>query len=162
MSLREFLSARFGESIALTVAPDAFTFEGLGSRARIPTQIQLSDAEPGRIAAIGEDIPDPAHGRVISLFEGPRATEHGWAHEPYCILFCRYYLSLFNDGLRYLLKPLGVGPRVDVFGSSSLRWILAGQETVILDRILRAAGAGTVKFLQADRPSEVTGDSPAA
>jgi hypothetical protein len=161
MSLREFLSARFGEAITLTVAPDAFIFEGLGSRARIPTQIQMSDAEPGKIAAIGEDIPDPAQGPIISLFDGPRATESGWAHESYCILFCRYYLSLFNDGIRYFLKPL-VSPRVDVFGSSSLRWILAGHETVILDRVLREAGAGTVRFLHGDRPSEIAGDSPAA
>jgi hypothetical protein len=31
----------------------------------------------------------------------------GWHNEPYCVLFCRYHLMLFNDGFRYLLKAIG-------------------------------------------------------
>ena len=163
MDLREVLSGRFGEHITLTVAPEAFTFEGSGIAMRVPTVIQMSERE-GKPVAIGDSVPDPVvPGPVISLFDGPRTTpEWGWPNERYCVLFCRYHLMLLNDGFRYLLKPLGVRPQIDVLGASSLRRVLGGQERVVLDRVLRAAGAGAVRFLETRRQPNAPTSSPAA
>jgi hypothetical protein len=143
MGLRDLLSTWLGEHITVTVAPEAFTFAARDESFREATVLRVSD---GKLAALGSEVHLPnAMGRLVSLFDGERPTEAAWANEPYFVLYCRYYLALMNE--RFLWSLLGVGPQVDVVGAERLRHFFRGQETAVLDRLLRRAGAGTVRFL---------------
>ena len=159
MSLNELLSRRFGDHITITVSPAVFTFATFFHTVREPPLLRVSG---GRLTAVGAAVHDPAAtGTLVSIFEDPPPSAWSLEHEDFCVMFCRYHLQLLETrgGFWHLI---GVRPCIDVLGAASLRSFFRGREIRILDRVLRQAGAGAIRFVDEDEASPVSTTAPAA
>jgi hypothetical protein len=80
------------------------------------------------------------------LFDTPPRTNGIWPEEGFLVKYCQYHLALVgsDSALHFFLD---IGPVVTVREAATLRSFFRGQETELLDRVLRAAGASHVEFL---------------
>jgi hypothetical protein len=149
LKLPAFLARRLGAHITITVGLDSFRFEGPGLRARngyqAATALRIGDDLT--LAAIGDEALAPdASGLLVRPFEMPPRRGDPWLGQEFLVQYCRYYLRLTAaDSTRHGI--LNIGPAVTVRKAESLRSFFRGQETEVLDGVLRAAGASTVQFL---------------
>jgi hypothetical protein len=146
--LRAFLARRIAPHITVTVDPDRFRFEGPGVRegTALEPATALRVGHDLKVGAIGDEALAPAAaGVLIRPFEAPPQHDTPWLHEEPLIHYCRYYLML--AGARNASSfHLGIRPVVTVHKAHTLRSFFRGQETEVLDRVFRAAGASVVTF----------------
>jgi hypothetical protein len=149
LKLPAFLARRLGAHITVTVGLESFRFEGPGLRDRngyqAATALRIGDDL--KLAAIGDEALAPgASGILVRPFEMPPRRGDPWLGQEFLVQYCRYYLTLAatESALRVILN---IGPAVTVRKANSLRSFFRGQETEVLDRVLRAAGASAVQFV---------------
>lgn len=148
MKFPAFLARRFGAHITVTVGPETFRFEGPGLRDRdgyqAATALRIGD--DFKLTAIGDEALAPAaSGVLIRPFQTPPRRGAPWLEQEPLVQYCRYYLTLAGSATA-LHVFLDIGPVVTVRKADSLRSFFRGQETEVLDRVLRAAGASVVQF----------------
>jgi hypothetical protein len=144
-----FLARRLGARITVTVGLERFRFEGPALRERngyeAATALRIGDDL--KLSAIGDEALAPgASGILVRPFESPPRRGDPWPHQELLVQFCRYYLTLARSDSA-LQTMLNIGPAVTVRKADSLRSFFRGQETEVLDRVFRAAGASVVEFV---------------
>jgi hypothetical protein len=144
-----FLARRLGAHVTVTVGPESFRFEGPGLRDRdgfeAATALRIGDDL--KLTAIGDEALAPAApGVLIRPFQVQPERGAPWLQQELLVQYCRYYLTLARSDSA-LPVLLGVGPVVTVRDADSLRSFFRGQETEVLDRVFRAAGASVVQFV---------------
>jgi hypothetical protein len=144
-----FLARRLGARITVTVSPESFRFEGsgLGDRDGCQAATALRIGDDFKLTAIGDEaLASTASGVLIRPFQTPPRRGDPWLEQEFLVQYCRYYLMLAGSESA-LHVFLNIGPVVTVREADSLRSFFRGQETEVLDRVLRAAGASAVQFV---------------
>ena len=148
LKLRGFFARRMAPRIIVTVDAERFRFEGPGVRegTALEAATALRVGHDLKVGAIGDEALAPAApGVLIRPFEVPPRHDTPWLHEEPLIHYCRYYLMLASARTAHSFH-LGIRPVVTVHKAHALRSFFRGQETEVLDRVFRAAGASVVTF----------------
>ena len=148
LKLPAFLTRRLVAHITITVGLDSFCFQGPGLRGRsgVRAATALRIGDDLNLMAFGDEALAPdAPGILVRPFEMPARRGDPWLGHEFLVQYCRYYLRLTTvDSTPH--RILDIGPAVTVRKAESLRAFFRGQETEVLDGVLRAAGASTVQF----------------
>ena len=135
---------RFRPRIHVAVSPELVSFMLGSDEVRLAPVARV--APDGKFIEVGEEARTGAGGTLVEFFKPDRGEvpEGDQRWEEAFTNFCRYGLSLALLDNASILKP-----RVVVTGAREMRRVLGGRPAVLLERVLRAAGASSVEFGEA-------------